>query len=60
MDSEDTIKKLEVAIQVVNSSIDVTNSFLDKKSWKYKRNEMTKHDVEKCLKQQILKLKSLQ
>lgn len=56
--SEDTIKKLENAILVASAAINVTNSFLDKKSWAYKRNEMTKRDVETCLRKEILKLKS--
>jgi len=55
--SKDTIKQLENAINVVNAAIGVTNSFLDKKSWRYKRNEMTKVEVMNCLNKQILKLK---
>lgn len=58
--SKDTINQLENAINVVNAAINVTNSFLNKKSWQYRRNEMTKRDVEKCLRQQILKLKENQ
>lgn len=57
MNTEETIKQLESAINVVNAAINITNSFLDKNSWKYKRNNLTRAEVELCLKRQIMSLK---
>lgn len=54
---QDTILQLENAIKVVTAAISVTNSTLDKKSWRHKRNEMTKIEVINCLNKHILKLK---
>jgi hypothetical protein len=59
METKDTIAQLESAINVTTAAINITNSFLDSKSWEHKRNEMTKRAVEKCLRNQILALKKV-
>lgn len=59
METKDTIAQLESAITITIAAINITNSFLDSKSWEHKRNEMTKRDVEKCLRNQILALNGI-
>jgi len=49
-------EQLRTAIRIVEASVNIHNHKLDRKSWEFRRNEMTKRDVINTLKKEIEKI----